>query len=590
MTDTPKDPFHHLHNEGYLAAYNAPRFEANTLVVMGDRPSTSLAGDWRFTLDLFDEGLRQKWFTLEQAPPGEWTHPRDYDPYAGPTLRVPSNWSMQKPEWLHFEGGGWYTRIIEHVPDPQQPVTVLRIGAANYQSRVFLNGQFLGTHLGGSTPFCVDLSPLIQAGPNRLQIQVDNRRELERVPMRHFDWFNHGGIYREVDLLRLPAVHIRSTQVDWSPAQGLRVRIHLSEPVDTQAHCHIEALGIHLVVPIQGGEGEVSVACTPRLWCPEDPHLYSVQFECGHDRLQDRIGLRHIAVEGTQILLNGKALFLRGICVHEDDLHLGKVSTEADVRRRFEDARAMGCNFLRLSHYPHHEHVARIADEVGMLLWEEIPVYWAIDFGNPSTLADARNQLHELILRDHNRASVIFWGVGNENEDSDARLAFMRTLAQSAKAWDPSRLISAACLINREHFRIEDRLTQYLDVIGINEYFGWYEPGFDGLQRLLDNSSPDRPVLITETGADAKAGHHGRDDELFTEECQARILGEQVRISAAKAFICGIAPWLLYDFRSERRHTLFNGGFNRKGVIAEDKRTRKLGFQALADSYRRCRP
>ena len=206
MTDTPKDPFHHLHNEGYLAAYNAPRFEANTLVVMGDRPSTSLAGDWRFTLDLFDEGLRQKWFTLEQVPPGEWTHPRDYDPYAGPTLRVPSNWSMQKPEWLHFEGGGWYTRIIEHVPDPELPVTVLRIGAANYQSRVFLNGHFLGTHLGGSTPFCVDLSPLIQAGPNRLQIQVDNRRELERVPMRHFDWFNHGGIYREVDLLRLPAV------------------------------------------------------------------------------------------------------------------------------------------------------------------------------------------------------------------------------------------------------------------------------------------------------------------------------------------------------------------------------------------------
>lgn len=590
MTDTHKDPFHHLHNEGYLSAYNEPRFEASTLVVMGDRPSTSLAGEWRFTLDLFDEGLRQKWFLLEQAPPGEWTHPRDYDPYAGPTLNVPSNWSMQKPEWLHFEGAAWYTRIIDHVPDPLQPVTLLRIGAANYQSRIFLNGHFLGTHLGGSTPFCVDLSPRLQPGPNRLQIQVDNRRELERVPMRHFDWFNHGGIYRELDLLRLPAVHIRHTQVDWSPAQGLRVRIRLNEPVDTQAHCHIEALGIHLVIAVDAGEGEASVACSPRLWCPEDPHLYAVHFECGNDRLQDRIGLRHIAVAGTQIQLNGQPLFLRGICVHEDDLHLGKVSTEADVRRRFEDARAMGCNFLRLSHYPHHEHVARIADEVGMMLWEEIPVYWAIDFANPGTLADARNQLHELILRDHNRASVIFWGVGNENEDSDARLGFMRTLAQSAKAWDPSRLISAACLINREHFRIEDRLTHYLDVIGINEYFGWYEPGFEGLQRLLDNSSPDRPVLITETGADAKAGHHGRDDELFTEECQARILSEQVRISAAKAFICGIAPWLLYDFRSERRQTLFNGGFNRKGVIAEDKRTRKLGFQALADSYRSCRP
>ena len=265
MTDTHKDPFHHLHNEGYLSAYNEPRFEASTLVVMGDRPRTSLAGEWHFTLDLFDEGLRQKWFMLEQAHPGEWTHPRDYDPYAGPTLNVPSNWSMQKPEWLHFEGAGWYTRIIDHVHDPLQPVTLLRIGAANYQSRIFLNGHFLGTHLGGSTPFCVDLSPRLQPGPNRLQIQVDNRRELERVPMRHFDWFNHGGIYREVDLLRLPAVHIRHTQVDWTPAQGLRVRIHLNEPVDTQAHCHIDALGIHLVIAVHAGEGEASVACRPRL-------------------------------------------------------------------------------------------------------------------------------------------------------------------------------------------------------------------------------------------------------------------------------------------------------------------------------------
>ena len=138
---------------------------------------------------------------------------------------------------------------------------------------------------------------------------------------------------------------------------------------------------------------------------------------------------------------------------------MGKGSTEADVRRRLADAKEMGCNFLRLSHYPHHEHVAQLADEVGLLLWEEIPVYWAIDFDNPKTLADARNQLQELILRDINRAGVIFWGVGNENADSDARLAFMSELAQTAKQLDSTRLISAACLINREEFCIQERLT-----------------------------------------------------------------------------------------------------------------------------------
>lgn len=266
-------------------------------------------------------------------------------------------------------------------------------------------------------------------------------------------------------------------------------------------------------------------------------------------------------------------------------MYLGKVSTPEDVRQRFRDAQEMGCNFLRLSHYPHHEHVAQIADEVGILLWAEIPVYWAIDFESAITLNDAKNQLCELIKRDQNRASIIFWGVGNENHDTDARLAFMQELATTAKQLDPSRLVSAACLINREQFRIEDRLTDSLDVIGVNEYFGWYEPGFEGLERLLKNSNPDKPVLISETGADAMAGHHGAKTELFTEECQAEILKTQVEMSFAASYVCGIAPWLLYDFRSERRQTVFNQGFNRKGVIAEDKKTRKLGFYALAKSY-----
>jgi beta-glucuronidase len=338
-------------------------------------------------------------------------------------------------------------------------------------------------------------------------------------------------------------------------------------------------------VQVVNGYGQASVDIQPRLWSLEDPYLYEVGFECGEDVLHEKIGFRHIEVRGTQLVLNGQVLFLRGICVHEDDVVMGKVSTEADVRRRLADAKEMGCNFLRLSHYPHHEHVAQLADEVGLLLWEEIPVYWAIDFDNPKTLADARNQLQELILRDINRASVIFWGVGNENADSDARLAFMSELAQTAKQLDSTRLISAACLINREEFCIQDRLTAHLDVIGLNEYFGWYEPGFSGLQKLLANSKPDKPVLITETGADALAGHRGLQTALFTEDCQAFILGEQVRLNASFDYVCGIAPWLLYDFLSERRQTIFNKGFNRKGVIAQDKKTRKLGFYALKEAY-----
>ena len=582
------DPFAHLHDEDYAAATNQPRITADTLTPIAGRPHQALDGPWFFTLDLFDEGLRQKWYGDTPLPAAAWTKPRDYDAGQGATLDTPGCWTAARAEWRYFEGAAWYTRVLQHVQDAQRPRTLLRIGAANYQARLFLNGHFIGTHLGGSTPFCVELTAHLQAGGNRLQIQVDNRRARERVPMQHVDWFNHGGIYREVALLALPTVFIRDASVQLKADcsfSRLAVDVALSDPVDAMVHLAIPELGISHGIPVQAGFGRCELAATPQLWSPASPRLYDVIFRLGGDTVTERIGFREVRASGQRILLNGQPLYLKGICVHEDDLLLGKVSTEQDVRRRFADALALGCNFLRLSHYPHHEHVARIADELGFLLWEEIPVYWAIAFANPATLADASNQLRELVLRDRNRASVILWGVGNENEDSDARLAFMRQLADVARHSDPTRLIGAACLINRQKFCIEDRLIKHIDVVGINEYFGWYEPDFSGLQRLLASSAPDKPVIISETGADAKAGHHGASNEFFTEECQAHIYEQQIAHLAAAPYVCGMTPWLLYDFRSERRQTVFNQGFNRKGLIAEDKTTRKLAFGVLSRYY-----
>ena len=273
--------------------------------------------------------------------------------------------------------------------------------------------------------------------------------------------------------------------------------------------------------------------------------------------------------------------------MHEDDEILGKVTSEHDIRRRFAHARALGANFLRLAHYPHHERVAELADAEGLLLWAEIPVYWAIAFDNPVAYEDAENQLLELITRDRNRASVIVWGVGNENADTDARYLFMSRLAEAARRADASRLIGAACLINRETVEIQDRLAAHLDLIGLNEYFGWYEPDFTGLERLLANSRPGKPVVISEVGADAQAGHHGAPGTLFTEENQAHVFTRQLEILEQASYIQGFCPWILYDYRTERRQTRFQRGWNRKGLIAEDKETRKLAFHVLAEHYRK---
>lgn len=582
------DPYHHLHDEAYAAPFAAGRVGWRDMLAMAGRRAESLDGVWNFVLDLHDEGLRQRWYEDAPAPIAGWTAPRDHDDGDWQTTTVPSCWNVARPEWTYFEGGAWYTRSFDHQPRLPGERTFLRIGAANYEARVFLNGVFVGAHRGGSTPFFIELGGHLVRGANRLQIQVDNRRRPERVPMNHTDWFNYGGLYREVELVRVPGIFICDFGVALVPgSHGRRIAIDvaLSAPIDGVVEVAIGGLAEAIAVPVAAGAGRVEIAAAPELWSPANPRLYEVEARFGDDRLHDRVGFREISVAGQRILLNGEDIFLRGVCVHEDDVATGKATSEADIRRRFADAKALNANFLRLSHYPHHELAAKIADEEGLLLWQEVPVYWAIDFANPDTFADADNQLREMIRRDRNRASVIIWGVGNENADTDERLAFMSGLAASCREMDPTRLVSAACLINREHFRIEDRLSEALDIIGLNEYFGWYEPSLDGLKQLFANSDLDKPLIITETGADAVAGHAGAPGELFGENHQSELFGKQLDLVADAPYVRGFCPWILYDFRTERRQTALQRGYNLKGLIAADKATRKKAFATLSERY-----
>lgn len=585
------DPFHHLHDENYARQYLDRFVTADQFRPTGGRPLVSLTGQWRLTLDLFDEGLRQKWFALDETPPSQWAAPRDYEIEAGELVAVPSCWNVLKPEWTYFEGAAWYTRHFDWRTETAGERVILNVGAANYTAMVFLNGEYIGGHRGGSTPFSLEMTAALHNGSNRLQIMVENRRSAVRVPMHHVDWFNYGGLYRDISIMRLPPLSIRQATASLDAGgKAIQFHIQLDTAVSVAGRFKIPVLGIDETIAIADGVGQGSIAFSGEYWSPERPLCYDVVFEVGEDSFCDRIGFRTIATAGTDILLNGKKIWLKGVCVHEDDHALGKVSTPEDVRQRFRHIKELGGNFCRLAHYPHHEHVARIADEEGILLWAEVPVYWAIAFENSDTLLDAENQLRELIERDINRASIILWGVGNENADTDARLAFMARLAAIAKMLDPSRLVSAACLINREAFTIEDRLTAHLDVIGLNEYFGWYEPDFSGLDRLLANSNPDKPVIISETGADALPGYNASGRVLFSEDWQAEFYRQQMERLTKTPYISGLAAWLLYDFRTERRQTGFQRGWNRKGLIAEDKATKKQAFFALKEQFSAVHP
>jgi beta-glucuronidase len=590
MADTQDDTaYAMILDEGYALPFATPLLTGAAWFTTAGRQGLSLAGDWAFTTDLHDSGLRQHWYAMEDAAPEDRALPYDWDPFNTDwSMPVPSCWQVQDERLFSFEGAYWYARHFDRASLPEGARQFLRIGAAAYECKVFLNGVYLGRHQGASTPFAVEITGALRDGGNHLMLCIDNRRSATRVPMNHTDWFNYGGPYREVEIFAVPRAFIRDLYVALVPDGSFgRIRVQAEVEGPGVARLEIPALGVDLTLtPGADGRIDSTLEARPDLWSPASPMLYDVSLTFGQDRVADRIGFREIRRVGRDILLNGKPVFLRGISVHEDDETLGKAFDPADLRRRFAHAKELGCNYLRLAHYPHHEAAAQLADEIGLMLWEEVPVYWSIAFDNPATLADARNQLTELVRRDRNRASVIIWSMGNENPDSDARFAFMSALVETARALDPTRLISAACLVNHVRFRIEDRLAAVIDVIGINEYFGWYFPDYEELIAIGRNSNTDKPVIITETGADGvKEG--GPTSGFFSEAYMTEVYRRQIDILGRLDYIRGMSPWILYDFRAEKRMNRYQRGWNRKGLIAQDKVTKKDAFAVLAGHYHR---
>ena len=501
-----------IHNDDYKESYKTPLLKSEELFFTGGRRKQSLNGDWNFSVDQYDNCLRAKWFLEQETNEEGRSIPLDYGFDDWEKVPVPGVWNLVKPEYFYYEGPAVYSRRFFLNKENGERV-FLRFGAVSYEARIFLNGTFLGVHKGGSTPFCVEVTDHL-AGENRLIVVADNTRKREQIPSVNTDWFLYGGIYREVSLLFVPNVYIKDFKVHLTDWEKKTIEVNAlmegnGQLIDGEFRFSIPELHIEEIIPVdQNGTGHKLIQTEGlSLWSTENPKRYEVFLsyqEKGKekDRVTDLIGFRTIETKGRTILLNGSPIYLRGACLHEETEEHGKAVTKEDIREAFKKAKHMNCNFLRLAHYPHTEWAGEIADEEGILLWEEIPVYWWIDFLNKETLLDARNQLMELISRDFNRASVIIWSVGNENPDTDARYLFMKDLAEAAKKSDSTRLISAACLVDALNLRIADRLEQHLDVIGFNEYYGWYDPDYEKLTKILEDSSPDKPVVISEFGAD----------------------------------------------------------------------------------------
>jgi beta-glucuronidase len=326
------------------------------------------------------------------------------------------------------------------------------------------------------------------------------------------------------------------------------------------------------------------------LWSPENPKLYDIIIETETDTLYDLIGFRSIQTKGNDILLNGKPVFLKGICIHEEAPFMGGARAYAEEHAQvlLNWAKELNCNFVRLAHYPHNEFIIRAADKMGLLVWAEIPVYWTILWDNKNTLANAKNQLTEIITRDKNRAAVILWSVANETPVNEGRLQFLKELVYLARKLDSARLITAAM---ERHYMddytqvIDDPLGEFMDVLGCNEYVGWYDGLPEKCDKIKWKTVYNKPVIISEFGAGALYGYHGDELTRWTEEFQESVYFHNLKMIEKVPFVKGITPWILKDFRSPRRPLpRIQEFWNRKGVIS-DEGHKKKAFYILKSFY-----
>ena len=558
---------------------------------------TTLAGDWHYIVDVQEEGYydyRMKptpWGFFLNAKPQRPEDLIEYDFDKAPTMKVPGDWNTQDPRLFFYEGTVWFKTSFLAVPMTDYR-TLLYFGAVNYDCRVWLNGKEVGHHVGGFTPFNFDVSDLLREGENTLIVKVDNKRHASAVPTQIFDWWNYGGITRDVRLVKLTPVYLQDYSLALTPGNTksltFSARLNSCEP-DHSVTLAIPELKVKKTVKTDA-EGKVSfgVKAKPQLWSPDNPKLYQVQISLDGATYADEIGFRTIETRDKQILLNGKPVFLKGICIHEEKPNGGgRANSVEDARTLLSWAKELGCNFVRLAHYPHSENMVREAERMGIMVWSEIPCYWTIDWTNPVTYRNAQSQLTDMILRDHNRANVIIWSIANETPHSPERDQFLGNLAKYARTLDSSRLISMAMEVTSASNylnRLSDNMNQYVDVVSFNQYVGWYRDVNDA-PKMRWEIPYNKPVIISEFGGGAKYGYHGAKNQRWTEEFQENLYIENLAMLDKIDGLSGTTPWILKDFRSPRRVLPgIQDYYNMKGLMS-DKGEKKRAFYILKQWY-----
>src|SRR3954469_24239117 len=585
-----------------VAAVAAPVASAQQAAAPNPRPVTQdgpsgrymLDGQWLLRVDRSDRGAGQHWERRRST--AGWT-----------PVTVPNAWNANDRTSSGFIGArAWYRRDFRLPSRANGLDWRVRFDSVNYRATVWLNGTRIGRHAGGFIPFSLPLSALHRGGVNRLVVRVDNRRLPTDFPPTTYTrtneprggWWNYGGIVREVYLQRVDRIAFDRVVVRPSvlcPTCRVAVRlITVVRNVSARAQrvrvrANFSGLAVRMgTVTVRPRSRRTLTkripVFSPHLWTPATPFLYPVAFSATTGsrvvaRYLLHTGLRSVSVRADgRLLLNGVPVNLRGVAVHDDLPGKGAALTEADRVQLVQQIKATGSTLVR-SHYPLSPAFEELADQAGLLIWSEVPVYrMNTGYLFTATRRAAVDLVRTNVLDNENHPSVMIWSIGNELKDTvplRVRL-YISAAARVAKALDPSRPVGMAI----EGHPLAACRAGYgpLDVLGINDYFGWYDGQVANpadLSPYLDRMRlchPTKALLVTEFGAEAN--RFGNPAEKGTFEFQQNFLKFHLGVFATKPWLSGAVYFPLREFLVrpgwDGGNPIPNPPFHQKAVLSYD--------------------
>lgn len=557
--------------------------------------------EWRFRFDDADTGVTSRWFA-DNATAG-WT-----------PIAVPAAWDLALSTGFNRQTIGWYQ--VEFTADSSDKLPqILGFDGVFRSAEVWLNGERLGGSDLPYLPLYFDVSKGIKKGSNRLVVRIDNRLTWTSLPSdtvfnpgKH-GWFPYGGIFRPVWLRNIPSslpwqvlIRTRNSGVAFvdlywrkdMPVSTRSLQLSVMDPWGTvQFSKKVNAASdIRLTVPLED----------PATWLPGVSKNYSLKLvdTDGYSASWD-FAFRKEEIKNNHFFLNGKDLFLHGINRHEDHPVFGPTFNEEAMNTDMSLIKTLGVNFIRPGHYPNDIRGLRMMEQAGLMIAEEIPVYqWSNEqMGNDEMIDRAERALRSMIIRDYNRPGIVVWSVANEIHNwAPNSKTFIRRLYKAAKELDPDRMVMVAA-VTIPLLSEQDISSDEVDIVGINQYYGWYYGNTNDAGNYYDRIRerfPRQMVFVSEFGAGASAGTHlngvageePSNDHSYSEEFQQYFFEQHLRQIATRPWLRGAMPWVFADFRMQWTPTTGKPHpqplMNLKGLVSFD-RNKKQAFETVREFY-----